>query len=125
MSNPDHTWRLYGEFDTEDLIEFEIAATLSRLLPAGEQIDHWFDSGRSVYAGFGTPPIDSSIQKRICFICDGWGLGNGSGHGSDCFYCCNTGFTYHWIQTPADLIQASINGLQEIIDDLSGDHEPL
>lgn len=115
MSHPDHTWRLYGDFGAEDITEFEIAAKLSALLPPGEHVDHWFDHGRSIYGGFSYPPQDNSIQKRLCFICEGWGWG--------CVFCCNTGYTYHWAHTPSELIQASIDGLQRIVDDLSGDHE--
>lgn len=117
MSNVQHTWRLYAPDE-----DFEVSITLTNLIARTEptDIDHWFEGGESVFSGRGTPPKDPHIEERLCEACvfqiDTGGV---AWRKAGCDACCDTGFTYHWIQTPAKLIQESIDGLHQIIYELN------
>ena len=111
MSYVSHTWRLYApdeDFDVATILQGLVAGT------EPEDIDHWFENGKSVFSGRGIPPEHPQITKQICLVCQGAGCGN----------CCYKRMTYHWSVTPFHLIQESIDGLQQIIYDLNNPSEP-
>jgi hypothetical protein len=70
-----------------------------------EPIDTWFED-QIVFGGRGQIPASPHIQQRFC-SCD-----------TGCEKCCFTNFTYHWVETPRELVQQAIKEIKEIMADL-------